>query len=191
MKVDLGIKPYLFPMPVIMVATYGENDKVDVMNMAWGTVCDENMVSLNIDESHLTAKNIKERGAFTLSIADLPHIKEADFFGIASGNSMTDKFERSGMTAIKSKKVDAPIVEDFPLILECKVVQAKNEVFGFHVVGEIVGVLADEKILDSNGKVVPERLNAFIYDTFQHGYYKIGEKVGEAFSIGRDLMKTK
>jgi len=191
MKVDLGIKPYLFPMPVIMVATYGENDKVDVMNMAWGTVCDENMVSLNIDESHLTAKNIKERGAFTLSIADLPHIREADFFGIASGNSMTDKFERSGMTAIKSKKVDAPIVEDFPLILECKVVQAKNEVFGFHVVGEIVGVLADEKILDSNGKVVPERLNAFIYDTFQHGYYKIGEKVGEAFSIGRDLMKTK
>jgi putative flavin reductase domain protein len=191
MKVDLGIKPYLFPMPVIMVATYGENDKVDVMNMAWGTVCDENMVSLNIDESHLTAKNIKERGAFTLSIADLPHIKEADFFGIASGNNMSDKFERSGMTAIKSKKVDAPIVEDFPLILECKVVQAKNEVFGFHVVGEIVGVLADEKILDSNGKVVPERLNAFIYDTFQHGYYKIGEKVGEAFSIGRDLMKTK
>ena len=191
MKVDLGIKPYLFPMPVIMVATYGENDKVDVMNMAWGTVCDENMVSLNIDESHLTAKNIKERGAFTLSIADLPHIKEADFFGSASGNNMSDKFERSGMTAIKSKKVDAPIVEDFPLILECKVVQAKNEVFGFHVVGEIVGVLADEKILDSNGKVVPERLNAFIYDTFQHGYYKIGEKVGEAFSIGRDLMKTK
>lgn len=191
MKVDLGIKPYLFPMPVIMVATYGENDKVDVMNMAWGTVCDENMVSLNIDESHLTAKNIKERGAFTLSIADLPHIREADFFGIASGNSMTDKFERSGMTAIKSEKVDAPIVEDFPLILECKVVQAKNEVFGFHVVGEIIGVLADEKILDSNGKVVPERLNAFIYDTFQHGYYKIGEKVGEAFSIGRDLMKTK
>ena len=191
MKVDLGIKPYLFPMPVIMVATYGENDKVDVMNMAWGTVCDENMVSLNIDESHLTARNIKERGAFTLSIADLPHIKEADFFGIASGNNMSDKFERSGMTAIKSKKVDAPIVEDFPLILECKVVQAKNEVFGFHVVGEIVGVLADEKILDSNGKVVPERLNAFIYDTFQHGYYKIGEKVGEAFSIGRDLMKTK
>ena len=191
MKVDLGIKPYLFPMPVIMVATYGENDKVDVMNMAWGTVCDENMVSLNIDESHLTAKNIKERGAFTLSIADLPHIREADFFGIASGNNMSDKFERSGMTAIKSKKVDAPIVEDFPLILECKVVQAKNEVFGFHVVGEIVGVLADEKILDSNGKVVPERLNAFIYDTFQHGYYKIGEKVGEAFSIGRDLMKTK
>ena len=164
---------------------------MDVMNMAWGTVCDENMVSLNIDESHLTAKNIKERGAFTLSIADLPHIKEADFFGIASGNNMSDKFERSGMTAIKSKKVDAPIVEDFPLILECKVVQAKNEVFGFHVVGEIVGVLADEKILDSNGKVVPERLNAFIYDTFQHGYYKIGEKVGEAFSIGRDLMKTK
>ena len=89
---DLGVKPYTFPMPVLMIATYGEDGKVDVMNMAWGGVCAENMVALNIDEDHKTSANIKARGAFTLSIADIPHIEAADFFGIASGNKMPDKF---------------------------------------------------------------------------------------------------
>lgn len=110
MKKDLGVKPYLFPMPVLMIATYGDDGTVDVMNMAWGGICAENMVSLNIDADHKTAKNIKKRGAFTLSIADIPHIQAADFFGIASGNKMEDKFARSGLTAVKSEKVDAPVV---------------------------------------------------------------------------------
>ena len=100
-------------MPVLMISTYGDNDVVDVMNMAWGGICADNMVSLNISEDHKTSENIKKRGAFTLSIADLPHIEAADFFGIASGNKMPDKFERSGLTAVKSQKVDAPVVEEF------------------------------------------------------------------------------
>ena len=85
MKKELGVHPYLFPMPVLMIATYGDDNVVDVMNMAWGGICAENMVSLNIDEDHKTSENIKKRGAFTLSIADIPHIEAADFFGIASG----------------------------------------------------------------------------------------------------------
>lgn len=97
---DLGVKPYAFPMPVLMIATYGEDGKVDVMNMAWGGICAENMVALNIDEDHKTSENIKKRGAFTLSVADVPHLKEADFFGIATGNKMADKFERSGLHAV-------------------------------------------------------------------------------------------
>ena len=113
MKKDLGVKPYTFPMPVLMIATYGADGTVDVMNMAWGGVCAENMVALNIDEDHKTAENIKARGAFTLSIADIPHIKEADFFGIATGNKMPDKFARSGLHAVRSEKVDAPVVEEF------------------------------------------------------------------------------
>ena len=189
MKKDLGVKPYLFPMPVLMISTYGDNDVVDVMNMAWGGICADNMVSLNISEDHKTSENIKKRGAFTLSIADLPHIEAADFFGIASGNKMPDKFERSGLTAVKSQKVDAPVVEEFPLTLECKVIEAKNEVYGFHVIGEIVGVLADEAVLDANGKVDPARLNAFVFDQFQNGYYAIGEKVGQAWHTGAPLMK--
>ena len=101
---DLGVQPYTFPMPVLLIATYNEDGSVDVMNMAWGGVCAENMVALNLDEDHKTSRNLKARGAFTLSIADLPHIKEADFFGIASGNKMKDKFERSGLHAHKSAR---------------------------------------------------------------------------------------
>jgi flavin reductase (DIM6/NTAB) family NADH-FMN oxidoreductase RutF len=186
---NLGVNPFVFPMPVLMISTYGENDKVDVMNMAWGGICAENMVALNIGEGHKTSENIKNRKAFTLSIADIPHMKEADFFGIATGNKMTDKFERSGLTAVKSVNVDAPVVTEFPLTLECKVVECQNTVYGFRVLGEIVNVLADEKVLDENGKVDPTKLNAFVFDQFQNGYYAIGEKVGQAWNSGADLMK--
>ncbi len=189
MKKDLGVQPYLFPMPVLMIATYGEGDKVDVMNMAWGGICSNNMVALNITETHKTAKNIKDRMAFTLSIADIPHIKEADFFGIASGNKMADKFERSGLHAVKSSRVDAPIVEEFPVTLECNVVAIQNDAYGFRVLGEIVNVLADEQVLDDKGKVDPTKLNAFVFDQFQSGYYAIGEKVGQAWNSGKEFMK--
>ena len=186
---DLGVKPYLFPMPVLMITTYGDDDKVDVMNMAWGGICAQNMVALNIDEDHKTSENIKKRGAFTLSIADVDHIEEADFFGIATGNKMEDKFERTGLHAVKSTRVDAPIVQEFPVTLECKVVECKNTAYGFRVLGEIVNVLADEKVLNEKGNVDPEKLNAFVFDQFQSGYYAIGEKVGQAWKSGAGLMK--
>ena len=189
MKKELGVHPYLFPMPVLMIATYGDGDIVDVMNMAWGGICAENMVSLNIGADHKTSENIRKRKAFTLSIADISHIEAADFFGIASGNTMTDKFERSGLTAVKSEKVDAPIVTEFPLTLECRVVEDRTEVYGHHVIGEIVGVLAEESVLDARGKVEPTRLNAFVFDQFQNGYYAIGDKVGQAWHTGVPLMK--
>ena len=189
MKKELGVNPYIFPMPVLMIATYGDGDVVDVMNMAWGGICDQNMVSLNISADHKTSENLKKRGAFTLSIADIPHMEAADFFGIASGNKMPDKFQRSGLTAVKSEKVDAPVVQEFPLTLECKVVEDKMEIYGHHVLGQIVGVLADESVLDEKGKVDPAKLNAFVYDPFKNGYYAIGEKVGQAFHAGAGLMK--
>ena len=186
---DLGVKPYTFPMPVLMIATYGEDGKVDVMNMAWGGVCAENMVALNIDEDHKTSANIKARGAFTLSIADIPHIEAADYFGLATGNKMEDKFERSGLHAVKSGRVDAPVVEEFPLTLECKVVECQHTAYGFRVLGEIVNVLADEKVLDEKGKVIPEKLNAFVFDQCRSGYYAVGEKVGQAWQTGAKLMR--
>ena len=188
MKKDLGVHPYLFPMPVLMIATYGENDKVDVMNMAWGGICDNNKVALNITETHKTSENIKKRGAFTISVADIDHLEESDFFGIASGNTMEDKFERTGMKAVKSTRVDAPIIEEYPITLECKVIKIQNDEFGFRVIGEIVNVIADEKILDEKNKVDPSKLNAFVFDQFQNGYYKIGEKVGQAWNSGKKYM---
>lgn len=185
---DLGVKPYVFPMPVLMIATYGDDNKVDVMNMAWGGICDENMVALNISESHKTSQNIKERGAFTLSIADIPHIAEADYFGIASGNDTDNKFEKTGMHAVKSSRVDAPVITDFPLTLECKVKECQHTETGFKVVGEIVNVLADEKVLE-NGNVNPVKLNAFVFDQFQNGYYSIGEKIAQAWDVGAKFLK--
>lgn len=172
-----------------MIATYGDDNVVDVMNMAWGGICAENMVSLNIDEDHKTSENLKKRGAFTLSIADIPHIEAADFFGIASGSKMPDKFERSGLSAVKSEKVNAPIVQEFPLTLECRVIEDKMEIYGHHIIGEIVGVLADEAVLDEKGKVDAAKLNAFVFDQFRSGYYAIGEKVGQAWHTGAPLMK--
>ena len=188
-KKDLGVKPYLFPMPALMIATYCEDGSVDVMNMAWGGICGNNKVALNITESHKTSKNIKERGAFTISVADIPHLEESDYFGTASANRVKDKFEKSGMHAVKSERVDAPIIEEYPITLECKVSKIYNDDEGFRVVGEIVNVLADEEVLDSNGKVDPTKLNAFVFDQFQNGYYAIGEKVGEAWNSGNKYMK--
>ena len=109
-KKELKVQPYLAPMPVLMIATYGENDKVDVMNMAWGGICDSDKVALNIGADHKTSENIRARKAFTISVADVPHMAESDFFGIATGNKMGDKFERTGMHAVRSAKVDAPII---------------------------------------------------------------------------------
>ena len=189
MKKEFGVQPYLFPMPVLMIATYGEDETVDVMNMAWGGICASNMVALNISEDHKTVKNIKKRGAFTLSIADIPHLKEADFFGMASGNEMEDKFARSGLRAVKSSRVDAPIIEEFPITLECQVAELGIAKSGFRVVGEIVNTLVDEAVLDENGKVDPSKLQAFVFDQFQNGYYQIGEKVGQAWSSGAKFMK--
>lgn len=187
---DLGVKPYVFPMPVLMIATYNDNGTVDVMNMAWGGLCAENVIALNLDEEHMTSKNIVKRQAFTVSIADIKHLEEADFFGIASANTMPDKFERSGLRAKQSSRVDAPIIEDFPLTLECKVIDIQHHpVTGFRVMGEIVNVLAEEHILDDNGTVDPVKLNGFIFDQFKGGYYAIGKRVGKAWESGNKIMR--
>ncbi|MGN0837645.1 MAG: flavin reductase family protein [Pyramidobacter sp.] len=191
MKKDLGVKPFLFPMPVLMIGTYNDDGTVDVMNMAWGGISDENQVILNLSSNHRTSANIRSRKAFTLSIADRAHIVAADFFGTASGNVMKDKFERSGLTAVKSTRVDAPVVNEFPLTLECRVVKIEEENDCLHIVGEILNVLAEESVLDANGKVNPVKLNAFVFDQFQNGYYAIGEKIAQAWNVGAPLMKKK
>ncbi len=187
MKKDLGVKPFLFPMPVLLIATYNEDNSVDVMNMAWGGICDTNKVALNLSEDHKTVANIQARKAFTISVADVAHLAEADYFGIASANTVKNKFEASGLHAVKSTRVDAPIVEEFPLTLECRVSEIQPD--GFRVVGEIVNVLADEKIMTADGKVDPTKIGAFVFDQFQAGYYAIGEKVGQAWQSGKKFMK--
>ena len=189
MRKNLGVKSYLYPMPVLIIASYDEAGKADAMNAAWGSVCDSDKVALYLSHKHKTVKNILARKAFTVSMADAAHVTEADYVGIVSGNDTPDKMEKSGLHTVKSDKVDAPMITEFPLTLECRVVEDKMEVYGHHIIGEIVGVLADEAVLDEKGKVDAAKLNAFVFDQFRSGYYAIGEKVGQAWHTGAPLMK--
>lgn len=185
---DINVGPMLAPMPVLMIATYGDDGTVDVMNMAWGGVCDTDKVSLNISENHRTTRNILARRAFTLSVADAAHMREADFFGIATGNKMADKFERSGLTAVRSGRVDAPVVQEFPVTLECEVIEAGQAASGFHVVGRIVGVLADESVLAEDGKPDISKVDPLVFDQYHNTYRRLGDEAGKAWDAGLPLM---
>lgn len=173
-------------MPVLMIATYNEDGTVNVMNAAWGTMQERDMVALNLTESHKTVKNIKARGAFTVSIADAAHVVEADYFGVASGNKVHDKFVCSGLTAVKAETVDAPVIAEFPLCLECEFVEYQNNEYGCGVIGRVVNVTADEKIM-KDGRPDMSLVNAIAFDPYTHGYYKVTERVGEAFKDGLKL----
>ena len=189
MRKDLGSQPALFPMPVLMVAAYDENGTVQVMNAAWGMISAMDKVALFIDEDHATTKAIRQTKAFTVSLADRDHMDVADFFGIATGNKMADKFARSGYHAEKSAHVNAPVIAEFPVTMECELAEI-TETENLHaVVGKIVNVSADEKVLSDNGKVDPQKLNALVFDQFQSGYYVATEKVGRAWNAGAGLMK--
>lgn len=189
MMKSFAVKPYLFPMPTYMIGTYNEDDTVDVMMMAWGGICAEDMVALNLEADHKTVANLKARKAFTLSVPGVDTLRESDFLGIASSNKMADKFARTGLHAVKSEKVDAPIVTEYPLTLECEVVEMQDQPYGLRVLGKIVNVLADEKVLDEKGRIDAGKLGAFAFDQMQNGYYAIGEKVGQAWHSGAGLMK--
>lgn len=189
MKKDLGVVPAVYPMPVLMVAAYDEKENVNVMNVAWGQICDEDKIILFIGEGKKTWLNIKTSKAFTVAIADEAHMDAADFFGIASGNKMDDKFERTGYHAVKSDKVHAPIIEEFPVAMECELLDILDTEYVSGIVGKIVNVKAEERVLSENGKVDPVKLCALMFDQFQHGYYLTGEKVGAAWNAGAGLMK--
>jgi len=137
MRTKLKITEGIFPMPVLMVATYNEDGSVNVMNAAWGTMQERGTVALNLTESHKTVKNIKARGAFTVSIADAAHVVEADYFGVETGNKVPDKFARSGLTASKAETVDAPVINEFPLCLECKFIEYQTNEYGCGVIGKV------------------------------------------------------
>ncbi|MBQ5987857.1 MAG: flavin reductase family protein [Clostridia bacterium] len=189
MKKDLGVLPAVFPMPVLIIATYDENGVVDVMNAAWGMISDMDQITLFLGQDRKTVANMKVSKAFTVALADQAHMKEADFFGIATGNKMPDKFARTGLTAVKSAHVNAPIIEEFPLVMECELDRFLDDGNFFAVIGKIVNTAADESVLDERGKVEPAKLNAILFDQFRNGYYAIGEKVGKAWNAGAGLMK--
>ena len=186
MRKKLNITEGIFPMPVLMIATYNEDNSVNVMNAAWGTMQARDTVALQLTETHKTVKNIKARKAFTISIADAAHVVQADYFGVASGNKVADKFEKSGLTACKANIVDAPVINEFPLCLECEFIEYQDNEYGVGVIGKVVNVTADEKVI-IDGKLDMSLVNAIAFDPYTHGYYLVSERVGEAFKDGLQL----
>ena len=186
MKKNLGNAGELFPQSVFIVASYGDDGTPNAMNVAWGGECTRHEVCINIGD-HKTTENIVARGAFTVAPADAAHVVEADYFGIATGRK-EDKAAKSGLTFTKSEFVDAPVIEEFPLTMECKVTAIQGDVRGARIVGEIVNTRVDESVLDEEGRVDFGKMRPIVYDSTRRIYRVVGEEVGGAWDAGMKLM---
>lgn len=185
MRKNFGAKPYTYPQPVLIIASYDENGTADAMNAAWGGISDDTQISMCLSAGHKTVKNILKRKAFTVSMADAAHVTECDYLGIVSANDVPDKLDRAGFHTTKSEFVDAPLIDELPMALECRFVSYDEE--SCRMVGEIVNVSADESILGENGKIDPAKLQPITFDPVNNAYLKMGEKVGNAFKDGVKL----
>lgn len=185
MRKNFGAKPLCYPQPVFILGTYNADGTPNAMNAAWGGISDDAQMTLCISASHKTTENILVRKAFTVSMATAEHVAACDYVGIVSGNQMPDKFARAGFHATKSEFVDAPLIDELPMAVECRLISYDSE--SCRLVGEIVNVSADEAVLAENGKVDPEKLRPITFDPMNNAYLVLGEKVGNAFKDGAAL----
>ena len=184
MRKNFGVKNWLYPMPVLIVGSYDENGVPNAMNAAWGGIYDTNLVMVCLADDHKTTENIKKSGAFTISFATSGEVVPCDYVGIVSANDVPDKFAKAGFHATKSEFVNAPLIDELPMAVECKLHKFNEDGI---CIGEIVNVCADESVLDENGKVDAKKLDPIIYDSVSHAYWSFGEKVGDAFSDGKKI----
>ena len=185
MRKNFGAQSDVYPMPVFIVAAYDENGKPNCMNAAWGGIYEQNQIMVCISHSHKTTKNIKESKAFTVSIADAKHVLQADYVGVTSGNKEPDKMDKAGLTTVKSEFVNAPIINEFPMTVECELLKFIEDGI---CIGKIVNISADEGVLGEDGLVDPQKLRAITFDPVHNAYLVLGEKVGNAFSDGKKLV---
>ncbi|MGN0545648.1 MAG: flavin reductase family protein [Acutalibacteraceae bacterium] len=185
MRKNFGQKTWMYPLPVLIIGSYDENGKADAMNAAWGGIYDRNHVILCLSAGHKTTKNIKAKGAFTVSFADTAHVIAADYVGLASANDTPDKMEKAGFHTVKSEFVDAPVIEELPVTLKCKLVRVNED---GNLIGEIVNVSADESVIGEDGLIDPGKPEAITFDPVHNAYLKLCEKVGNAFSDGAVLQ---
>ena len=182
MRKYFGAKPMCYPMPVYIIGTYGADGTPNAMNAAWGGISEETEISICISADHKTTENILSRKAFTVSMATAKYIAACDYVGIVSGNQEPDKFARAGFHATKSEFVDAPLIDELPMALECELISYDPE--SCRLVGRIVNVSADESVLGGNGKVDVSKLQPITFDPMNNHYLVLGEKVGQAFHDG-------
>lgn len=184
MRKNFGVKPILYPQPVFIIATYNEDGTANAMNAAWGGISEANEISMCISENHRTTKNVLARKSFTVSMATADYVVECDYVGIVSGDKEPGKLDRCGFHTVKSEFVDAPVIQELPMAVECRLVSYDPKTC--RMVGEIVNVCADESVL-TEGKIDPMKLRPITYDGMNHTYHVLGEKVGNAFSDGTKL----
>lgn len=180
-RVNFGPKPFIYPMPVLIVGTYDENGVPNAMNAAWGAITDMNEITISMS-SHKTTENLLKSGAFTVSFATEDTVVACDYVGVETASKVADKFAKAGFHATKSEYVNAPLIDELPMALECKVKSYEDEI----LIGEIVNVCADESVL-ADGKVDPKKLKPIAYDPVNHTYMGLGEVVGKAFQDGLQL----
>lgn len=185
MRKNFGAKTICYPMPVFIIGTYNADGTPNAMNAAWGGISEEQEISICVDSSHKTAENLLARRAFTVSMATAKYVTACDYVGIVSGSKEPDKFAKAGFHATKSQLVDAPLIDELPLALECQLISYDVETC--RLVGRIVNVSADESILGENGKVDVTKLQPITYDSMNHEYLVLGAKVGNAFHDGASL----
>lgn len=184
MRKNFGAKPILYPQPVFIIGSYDENGVPDAMNAAWGGISEANQISMCLSAGHKTVKNILARGAFTVSMATADTVVPCDYVGIESGNSVANKLEKAGFHTVKSEFVDAPVIQELPMAVECRLVSYDPETC--RMVGEIVNVCAEESVL-TDGRIDPMKLRPITFDGMNSAYYVLGEKVGNAFADGAKL----
>lgn len=187
MRKNFGAKPLTYPQPVFIIATYDEAGIPDAMNAAWGGISEMKEISLCLSAGHKTVKNLLKRGAFTVSMAEAAHVVACDYVGLVSGNKVPDKFERAGFHAVKSDFVDAPLIEELAVAVECRLIDYNPDTCILR--GEIVNVSVDERVLDAAGKVDASKVAPIIFDPFNNDYLVVGGKAGNAFSDGKQLIK--
>ena len=182
MRKNFGAKPMCYPMPVYIIGTYGVDGTPNAMNAAWGGISEDTEISICISADHKTTENILSRKAFTVSMATARYIAACDYVGIVSGNQEPDKFAKAGFHATKSEFVDAPLIDELPMALECELISYDPE--SCRLVGRIVNVSADESVLGAGGKVDVSKLQPITFDPMNNHYLVLGEKVGRAFHDG-------
>ena len=186
MRKNFGAKPWTYPQPVFIIGTYNEDGTPNAMNAAWGGITEEAELTMCISAEHKTTANILARGAFTVSMADAAHVVECDYVGIASGNEEPNKMEKAGFHTTRSEFVDAPLIDELAVALECRLISYDEE--SCRLVGEIVNVCADQSVLDNQGNVDPAKVRPIAFDPFNNTYLVLGEVVGQAFADGTKIQ---
>lgn len=186
MRKNFGSKPWFYPLPVLIIGTYDENEKANAMNAAWGGLYDTDLVELCLSAGHKTTKNILLKNAFTMSFATNETVVASDYVGIVSGNNTPNKMEFAHLTTSKSQFVDAPIINEFPFTLECEYVRQTSE---GNIIGRIINISIDDSILDSNGNVDLEKFKPIAFDPVNNEYVEIGGFVAKAFDAGKAFIK--